>query len=220
MQAHPFVPINDEDEIRIIQRFKSAFEKNVLGKGKFEFVEEDPKDSYAVEEPISSLKTDEIEEDKILNNKASPFCKSSKWPLDDPEKFSYGAPGASTNKSGEGFEERTQQELPWDHQRSQELKLERNLFQGEPEPVAEINQIAWMSFTKTRVAVKPHVRVEPSQDPKPSSWLKGRMMDPVTGAPTKRSNMTVDAETAEIILTNFNKMPGDDNKLSASRGHR
>lgn len=152
-----------------------------MGERKFEFVEGDGE--------ISSLGTEEIEEDKILNGKQSPFWKGKGWGLD-----------------GE--------------------RVERNLFQEEKEPVAEINQSAWMSFTKARVAVKPQTRPEPqprpeqSQDPKPSSWLKGRMLDPVTGVPMKRSNMTVDAETAEIILTNFNKMPGDDNRLGASRGHR
>jgi hypothetical protein len=172
LQSHPFIPINDEDEIKIIQRFKSAFEKNgILGKGKFEFIEGDGKMSNGVEDPISSLGTDEIEEDKILNNKASPFCKSKdrKWPLDDPGKFGYGKGRGGGGKSVEEFGMRAQQEWPWDRQRGEEPRLERNLFEKELEPVAEINQSAWMSFTKTRVAPKPKVRVEPSQDPKPSS---------------------------------------------------
>jgi hypothetical protein len=158
----------------------------VLGERKFEFVEGDGE--------ISSLGTEEIEEDKILNGKQSPFWKGE---------------GKGKGWGEDGGE-----------------RVERNLFREELEPVAEINQSAWMSFTKARVAVKPQARPGPSQDqkpskdPKPSSWLKGRMLDPVTGVPMKRSNMTVDAETAEIILTNFNKMPGDDNRLGASRGHR
>jgi hypothetical protein len=51
-----------------VERFRSAFEKGgVLGERKFEFVEGDGE--------ISSLGTEEIEEDKILNGKQSPFWK-------------------------------------------------------------------------------------------------------------------------------------------------